>query len=83
MSYRDCKGYTEYTATCSECDFEESVDSISMHCAHAKLSVEDGDNCPEEGCIGKITIEEREVSESEHKEGYLDYHADDDHDRDR
>ena len=83
MSYRDCKGYTQYTATCDECDFEESIDSITMQCTRRELSVDDGDDCPEEGCKGTISVEISEVSEGDHKQGYLDYHADDDHDRDR
>lgn len=77
MSYKSCKGYTLYIAKCDTCDYEESISSITMRCTRAKLSVSDGDTCPEEGCKGTIVETEKEVSEADHKEGYLDYHADD------
>ena len=83
MGLRDCAGYTKHTAKCTDCDFEESVNSIQMLCAHAALSVEDGDDCPEEGCPGIIMVESEEISADSHRQGYLAYHADDDHDRNR
>lgn len=73
MNYKNCKGYTLYKATCSDCDFEECINSITMRCTRAKLSVEDGDKCPNTDCEGTIMVEEIEVDEDQHKQEYLNH----------
>jgi hypothetical protein len=76
MSYKSCKGYTEYRAKCDTCEFDERTSSITLRNTHRKFKFIDGQDCPDD-CKGMLSVTEREVSEHEHKEGYLNHHADD------
>jgi hypothetical protein len=83
MSSRDCKGYTYKKVSCTECDFEDSLNNTTAIITGAKFQYEDGQKCEMPNCTGLLTVEEVEVDEDTHKKEYLNYHADDEYDKDR
>ena len=99
MSLNHCHGYTQHELKCDTCDFKVSIDSITARNTRATLGYEDGDPCPEVtevksmvdgkevitevACDGSLIESSYKVSAEEHRQSYLDYHADDEYDRDR
>jgi hypothetical protein len=68
----NCSGYTEWTAKCNICEFEDSTNSITIQCTRQVFNHNTGDQCPE--CKeGTLTVVEEVVSPREHKEKYLDH----------